>query len=88
MNGMIAERIQRTKKITTLTKIAAEHIIMNKEMVEQQEESIDVPKTMNLPPVTVITVVAEPEAMNCHIAKNIIKLPTTQRPRTYLAPKY
>jgi len=57
-------------------------------MVEQQEESIDVPKTMNLPPVTVITVVAEPEAMNRHIAKNIIKLPTTQRPRTYLAPKY
>jgi hypothetical protein len=78
MNGMIAERIQRTKKITTLTKIAAEHIIMNKEMVEQQEESIDVPKTMNLPPVTVITVVAEPEVMNRHIGKNIIKLPTTQ----------
>jgi hypothetical protein len=69
MNGMIAERIQRTKKITTLTKIAAEHIIMNKEMVEQQEESIDVPKAMNLPPVTVITVVAEPEAMNLSHSK-------------------
>jgi hypothetical protein len=62
--------------MTTAAELA---ITNNMEMVEQQEESIDVPKTINLPTETDIAVVEEPDTTKHQIAKNNFKLMTMQQ---------
>jgi hypothetical protein len=74
MNGMTAERTPKIKRIPREMQLTiTTGTIMNIAMVEQIEESIDIPKTMNLPLGTGIAAVAEPGTANLQIAKNIIK---------------